>query len=285
MKKTYIIERRSLVKLIKKSCKRCRFLNKRTIKAAMGPLPEACITIAPTFYNTQFDLSGPYKAQNPANKRTTIKVWLVVYCCCVTSVIFINVMDDYSTTAFIQSFTRFASRHGFPIKVFCDEGTQLIKGSKDMRLSFTDIKSRLYRDHQITIETCPVSAHNMNGKVERKIKEVNASLERTVHNEKLSILQWETVCSMISNSINNLPIAIGSVIDVENTYLLTPNRLLLGRNNDRSPSGNFIISSNLNIEPKLAYLRCLVRIMAAKPCTQAHVTIEMVQPRTKPTSW
>ncbi|XP_066927799.1 uncharacterized protein [Clytia hemisphaerica] len=244
MKKTYIIEGRSLVKLIKKSCQRCRFLNKRTIEAAMGPLPEACITIAPSFYNTQFDLSGPYKAYSPLHKRSTIKVWLVVYCCCVTSAIFINVMDDYSSTAFIQSFTRFASRYGFPNQVYCDEGTQLVKGSKDMRFNFKDIQSKLHKDHHVTFQTCPVGAHNMNGKVERKIKEVNTSLEKTIQNERLSILQWETITAIISNSINDLPIAIGNVIDVENMDLLTPNRLLLGRNNDRSPTGDFIISSN-----------------------------------------
>ncbi|XP_066920590.1 uncharacterized protein [Clytia hemisphaerica] len=243
MKKTYIIEGRSLVKLIKKSCQRCRFLNKRTIEAAMGPLPEACITIAPSFYNTQFDLSVPYKAYSPLHKRSTIKVWLVVYCCCVTSAIFINVMDDYSSTAFIQSFTRFASRYGFPNQVYCDEGTQLVKGSKDMRFNFKDIQSKLHKDH-VTFQTCPVGAHNMNGKVERKIKEVNTSLEKTIQNERLSILQWETITAIISNSINDLPIAIGNVIDVENMDLLTPNRLLLGRNNDRSPTGDFIISSN-----------------------------------------
>ena len=84
----------------------------------------------------------------------------------------------------------------------------------------------------------------MHGKVERKIKEINASLQKTVHNERLSILQWETICSVISNSINDLPLAIGNVIDVENMDLLTPNRLLLGRNNNRSPTGNLLVSSD-----------------------------------------
>ena len=113
-----------------------------------------------------------------------------------------------------------------------------------MVLSFKGIQSKLHKDHQVNVQTCPVGAHNMNGKVERKIKEVNASLERTVQNERLSILQWETICAVIANSINDLPIAIGNLIDVENMDLITPNRLLLGRNNDRSPTGDSIISLN-----------------------------------------
>ena len=84
----------------------------------------------------------------------------------------------------------------------------------------------------------------MHGKVERKIREVNSSLEKNLQNERLSILQWETICSMIANAINDLPIAIGNLTDVENFDLVTPNRLLLGRNNDRSPTGDFITSSS-----------------------------------------
>ena len=113
-----------------------------------------------------------------------------------------------------------------------------------MRLQFTDIKSKLQRDRKIEFQACPVGAHNVNGKVERKIKEVNASLSKNLQNDRLSTLQWETLVAVIANTINDLPIAVGNLVDVENMDLLTPNRLLLGRNNDRSPSGQFISSQD-----------------------------------------
>ena len=244
LKKVFIIEGRSLVKMIKKSCAKCRYINKKTIEAIMGPLPKTSFTIAPAFYSTQLDLSGPYKSYSPAHKRTTVKVWLVVYCCCSTSAVMINVMDDYSSPAFIQAFTRFSARHGFPKKVFCDEGSQLIKGTKDMTLSYTNIKSRLFKEQNVDFQTCPVGGHNVNGRVERKIKEVNLSLEKFINNQRLSILQWETMSAVIANTINNLPLAVGNVTDCENMDLLTPNRLLLGRNNERGPSGEFVVSKN-----------------------------------------
>lgn len=84
----------------------------------------------------------------------------------------------------------------------------------------------------------------MNGKVERKIREVNRSLEKSIQNERLSIMQWETIAAVISNSINDLPIAVGNVVDSENMDLLTPNRLLLGRNNSSSPTGEFVTIEN-----------------------------------------
>ena len=57
-------------------------------------------------------------------------------------------------------------------------------------------------------------------------------------NERLSIIQWETLSATISNSINNRPLAIrGSKSNLEALDLLTPNRLKLARNNERSPEG------------------------------------------------
>ena len=244
LKKTFIIEGRSLLKLVKRSCERCRYLNKRTVDVAMGPVPGPTLTIAPAFFHTQIDLSGPYKAYSPHNKRTTLKVWLVVYCCCSTSAVVINIMDDYSTSSFIQSFMRLACQVGFPKKLFCDEGSQLIKGCQSMKLNFSDIKYQLHKQKSVEFQVCPVGGHNMNGRVERKIKDINASLEKTIHNERLSLLQWETIAAVISNSINNLPLAVGSIAEFECMDLLTPNRLLLGRNNNRSPSGDFIKCDN-----------------------------------------
>ena len=85
----------------------------------------------------------------------------------------------------------------------------------------------------------------MNGKVERKIREVRKSLEKDIQNERLSVLQWETLVSTISNRINDLPLGLGNITsDFESMDLLTPNRLRLGRNNSRSPIGNFTITNN-----------------------------------------
>ena len=71
---------------------------------------------------------------------------------------------------------------------------------------------------------------NMHGKVKKKIREINSSIEKAVQNHRLSLLQWETLASCVANQVNNLPKAVGSVTgNLECLDLLTPNRLLLGR--------------------------------------------------------
>ena len=113
-----------------------------------------------------------------------------------------------------------------------------------MRIDFRDLKSKLMQDSQIDFDVCPVQGHNMHGKVERKIREINQSIEKSIQNHRLSILQWETLSSSIANQINNLPIAVGDITaDLECLDLITPNRLLLGRNNERCPD-NVIFCDN-----------------------------------------
>ena len=62
---------------------------------------------------------------------------------------------------------------------------------------------------------------------------------------RISVTKWETLSSMIANAINDLPFGLGNIItDNENMDLITPNRLWLGRNNDRSPVATMEVTGN-----------------------------------------
>ena len=49
-----------------------------------------------------------------------------------------------------------------------------------MRLNFRDLQSKLHKDKSVDFTVCPVGGHNMHGKVERKIQEVNKAIEHTI---------------------------------------------------------------------------------------------------------
>jgi len=245
LKQVYIIEGRDVVKRIKNGCKRCRYLKKKTIDVSMGKVPEYNLTIAPAFYITQIDLAGPFKSYSNHHKRTTVKIWLAIFCCATTSTTSIKVMEDYSTAAFVQAFIRFSCEVGYPKKVLTDAGSQIIKGCNDLKLNYHDLKFKLHHNVAVEFDVCPVGGHNMNGKVERKIREIKSSLERTLVEQRLSIIQWETISSEVANCINDLPLALGNIVsDFENMDIITPNRLRLGRNNNRSPVGTLQVTNN-----------------------------------------
>ena len=276
LQNSFIIEGRSLVEMMGKSCERCRYLNKRTLDVIMGAVSGYNLTIAPAFYTSQVDLAGPFLAYSPHNKRATIKIWLVVICCATTSSTNIKVMEDYSTTAFVNAFTRFSCEVGYPKTLLVDEGSQLVKGCETMKLKFWDIKFQLHQDVAVDFEVCPVGGHNFNGKVERKIREVKKSITKTVSNKRLALMQWETLAATIANSINNMPLALGNLTsDLEFMDLLTPNRLKLGRNNERSPEGEMIVADhNKVIEENQAIFNAWFEVWLS-----SHVPKLMNQPK------
>ena len=98
-------------------------------------------------------------------------------------------MDDNSAQAFIQAFIRFFCKVGYPQCIVIDEGSQLIKGCDNIRISFADIKGKLHQDIMVDFTTFAVGGHNYNGKVECRIKHVKESLEKTISNQRLSVLQ------------------------------------------------------------------------------------------------
>ncbi|XP_066927413.1 uncharacterized protein [Clytia hemisphaerica] len=204
LKTAYILKGRSLVNFIRSSCPRCRYINRKTIAVEMGPLSQDNLIVAPAFYTSQVDLAGPFSSYSQHHKRTTV---------------------------------------GYLNKLLADEGGQLIKGSETMKLDIVDIQ--LHRDQRINFETCPVGGHNHHGRVERKIREVRSSLEKSMHNERLSIIQWKTMAAILTNSINDAPIAVRNVKgNFEMGDLLTPNRLILGRNNNPGPSGTLSVEND-----------------------------------------
>ena len=92
--------------------------------------------------------------------------------------------------------------------------------SNNATLCFKDTKGKLHRDIVVEFDIFPVGRRNFNGKVEHKTCQIKESLEKSVLNQRLSILQWETVAAEISNAINDLPLAPGNLVsDFENMDL------------------------------------------------------------------
>ena len=87
-------------KEIKIHCERRCYLRKKTIGVEIGPVSS---------YN-----------------MTLLKIWLAVFCCMTTSTTSIKVMEDYSTIALVQAFTRFACEVGYPQFMYIHEGSQLV---------------------------------------------------------------------------------------------------------------------------------------------------------------
>ena len=196
--------------------------------------------ISPAFYFSQVDIFGPYSAQSEHGLRSKVKVWALAFKCPATLAVHVNVMETYSASSFVQAFTRFGSIRGYPAKLFIDQGSNLIKGIKDMDISVIDLCKQVNTKFRTSIEfqTCPAGMHQANGMIERQIKGIKEMFAATFEGLRFSILGLETCFMWICNQINSLPLCLGSdTEDLDNLDILCSNRLLLGRNNVRSMAG------------------------------------------------
>jgi hypothetical protein len=236
----FVVGGRDLAIEIRENCPFCRRFRASLLKRSMGKLHENRFVIAPAFFNCQVDIFGPLTAICEHNHRSTVKVWGLVFKCPTTGAVSVHCMQKYDTSAFVMAYTRFSSRFGHPQKLVIDAGSQLKKAVKDMEISLIDAQNILSVQHQVgtRFEVVPVGAHYQNGQVERGIKEVKSLFEQIYSGFKLDILSHETAFQWISNELNCFPQCLGShTSNLDNLDIITPARLLHGRNNRRCLSG------------------------------------------------
>ena len=241
----FIFRGRDLAKQIQAACVGCKRFKARLIEVEMAKIHPNRLIIAPPFYHCQVDLMGPFDAHCEHNHRATVKVWGAVFRDPACGAVSVHAMTDYSTDAFVAAFIRFSFARGYPAKLFIDAGSQLVKACNDLAISPADLTKTLNGKLQVGIEheVAPTAAHNYQGCVERTIKEVKKIFQQVFSGLKFDVLNYETAFGHVANEINNLPIAIGSKVeDLGNVDLLTPARLLFGRNNCRAPVGAATIS-------------------------------------------
>ena len=235
----YVIRGRDLASEIDANCRKCKIFKSRLLKVELGKIHESRITIQPPFFTSQCDIFGPIDAACEHQHRSKVKIYGLVFKCPATCAVAIYTMQSYSTDSFLQSYTRFASRYGHPSHLQIDQGSQLMSGCNNMQICILDVKKQL-STHKVGVSftTCPVSGHNFHGQVERCIKEIKSLFSRVFSGLRLDILSYETAFSWIASELNNMPIMLGSRCEnLEYADLITPSRILLGRNNRNALTG------------------------------------------------
>jgi hypothetical protein len=73
----------------------------------MALLPAHRMGSTPPFWSTAVDLFGPLSIVGTVNRRTTRKVWGLIFVCTATSLTHVEIAELYSTEAFLLALRRF----------------------------------------------------------------------------------------------------------------------------------------------------------------------------------
>ena len=234
----HIIRGGILTRTIREDCLQCRRILKKTMQEEMGDVPMEKLLISPPFWAVQIDDCGPFMAYSRHNSRVTLKVHALILSCINTSAVSIWVLETQEAPSVLKAILRHSYRYGYPAVAYIDLGPGLVKAAEhNVLLSNHSSVLRLACGMKVVAK--PPQAHAQRGKVERAVQTLKKFLDdRKLSLLKQSILDWETTFSFISNFLNNQPMARLSKnrsLTTDLNDIITPNRLLLGRNNQRAP--------------------------------------------------
>lgn len=118
---------RNYVKSVIYKCIQCFKARPPNMKTKMGDLPPVRLTPTRPFLAIGIDFAGPFHIKDGTLKsRKTVKTCICIFICLVTKAIHIELVNDLSTHAFLNSLKRFDARRGLCSSIYCDNATNFI---------------------------------------------------------------------------------------------------------------------------------------------------------------
>eukprot|EP00105_Crassostrea_gigas_P022480 XP_011442016.1 PREDICTED: uncharacterized protein LOC105338534 [Crassostrea gigas] len=200
----------------------------------MADLPLDRLTPGPPFTSVGLDVFGPWpvvtrktRGGSAQNKR-----WAVLFSCLTTRAVHIEVIEDMSSSCFINALRRFVALRG-PVKLFrSDKGTNFIGAVNDLNVNAINVEDKMVqtylKDNRATwLFNAPHASH-MGGVWERAIGSARKILDSMLLQEGPKDLTHEVLVTLMAEVcaiLNSRPIAAIDT-DPSSPMVLSPNILL-----------------------------------------------------------
>jgi hypothetical protein len=228
---------KKIVKFIRETCLRCRYLLKKHYMPITGNQATYSLMRAPPFFCSMIDIAGTFKSYDAVKRRVTKDTYFLIQCCLITGAVSIHVMEDLSTSSVVLALSRSSSRYGW-CKFLVLDNQSSFTTLCNMKISFKDLRGLLYEDQKVILDFSTPLAHNEHGRVEAKVRALKEYLEKASETGKRhTLIEWECVGMHVASMINGLPICVNQDdrTSLGELSFITPNHFLIGRNNNRAP--------------------------------------------------
>ena len=207
-------------------CVKCKKLRGRELHQVMAPLPPDRLITTPPFTNVGIDVFGPWQVitRKTRGGQANNKRWAVLFSCLTTRAVHIEVIEEMSTSSFLNALRRLVALRGEVKLLRSDRGTNFVGAEK---IIGKDIKWIFNPPH----------ASHMGGVWERMIGIARKILDSMfADNSTKGNLTHEvlvTLMAEVSAVMNSRPITNVSN-DPEDPLVLSPALLLTHKNFDKT---------------------------------------------------
>jgi len=228
----WITQGAKVARSITNSCQLCLVREPKMLVQSMGELPVERLKPGPPFNHTMIDLFGPYLVRGEVQKRTCGKVYGVLFTDLASRAVHIEPAFAYDSESFLMALQRFTNIRGWPEIIFSDPGTQLIGAERELIAMWQRLeKDSVYKvstEHGTEWRFSPADSPWRQGAAESLIKSVKRAIKLSIHDQRLSPSEFLTLCTEVSNILNERPLGTLPSED-DNISILTPNMQLIGR--------------------------------------------------------
>ncbi|XP_069140927.1 uncharacterized protein [Argopecten irradians] len=230
----WIIGSRRLVNSYLGKCVKClRLRGKRQVQK-MSDLPCDRLKPAPPFSYIGIDVFGPWTVVTRKTRggQAESKRWAVLFTCLVIRAVHIEVIQEMTSSCFINALRRFVSLRGEVKLIRSDCGSNFVGAAKDIRANIINIEDPVTKaflsTNKISWKFNPPHASHMGGSWERIIgisRKILDSLLKDVPHRNLTHEVLTTLMAEVCSIINARPLT-GIPSDPDTPMPLTPSTLL-----------------------------------------------------------
>ena len=209
------------------------------------------------FESAGVDYTGPINVRlSKTRGKGTIKGYIAIFVCMATRAVHLQVVEDYSSEAFIAAFHRFTARRGFCKELYSDQRTNCIGADAQLKQMIvasssysTQIVKSLAQDATSWIFN-PPSALHFGGIWKAVVKSAKHHLRRIIGEQVLTLSELATLMCRIEACLNSRPLT-ALTDDPSDLDFLSPSHFLIQRSSFIVPEED---ATNSNVLPGKRWL-------------------------------
>lgn len=147
----WVMGAKRLISSLLNSCVICRKLRRKLETQKMGNIPDFRCKPSPPFTYVGVDTFGPWEvtARKTRGGIANAKRWAILFTCLTSRAVHIELVDEMTSSAFINSLRRFVAMRGKVTEFYSDRGTNFVGSTDALNINAINIESPTLKKYMV----------------------------------------------------------------------------------------------------------------------------------------